>query len=206
LCRVFALACSGALGGTTRIRAHDQKGLRDRNSPTCTLSQNGYGDFFARPKFGHTSGRGLWKKVLPKEVVLLRPPNTYQEHFRKERYVRGRVAFLSIDLVRQNFLPKPTRGAGAQPDVGGSAGGEPARVPRRPPYFCCCIGLGARCSAQALLAPDWLKLNAPTLWRHNCRCPSRGEMDSKSIRRLPQGFEVPRCCLRLIDRAVLKGS
>ena len=27
-------------------RTRDQKGLRDRNSPTCTLSQNGYGDDF----------------------------------------------------------------------------------------------------------------------------------------------------------------
>ena len=27
----------------SRIRTHGQKGLRDRNSPTCTLSQNGYG-------------------------------------------------------------------------------------------------------------------------------------------------------------------
>ena len=27
-----------------RIETEKQKGLRDRNSPTCTLSQNGYGD------------------------------------------------------------------------------------------------------------------------------------------------------------------
>ena len=34
----------------TRIRTHSQKGLRDRNSPFCTLSQNGYGERFARER------------------------------------------------------------------------------------------------------------------------------------------------------------
>ena len=29
-------------------RTPNQKGLRDRNSPTCTLSQNGYGDCSSR--------------------------------------------------------------------------------------------------------------------------------------------------------------
>ena len=38
-------------GGALTIRPHrpyrrrHAKGLRDRNSPTCTLSQNGYGDY-----------------------------------------------------------------------------------------------------------------------------------------------------------------
>jgi hypothetical protein len=31
-------------GRWQRIEPAQQKGLRDRNSPTCTLSQNGYGD------------------------------------------------------------------------------------------------------------------------------------------------------------------
>jgi len=37
------------LNGATRARTHDQKGLRDRNSPTCTLSQNGYGGICTQP-------------------------------------------------------------------------------------------------------------------------------------------------------------
>ena len=31
-------------GAAEQRGKHEQKGLRDRNSPTCTLSQNGYGD------------------------------------------------------------------------------------------------------------------------------------------------------------------
>ena len=38
-CILFAQGVS-----STRIEPGTEKGLRDRNSPTCTLSQNGYGD------------------------------------------------------------------------------------------------------------------------------------------------------------------
>ena len=34
------------LNAIAQNRTQDQKGLRDRNSPTCTLSQNGYGELF----------------------------------------------------------------------------------------------------------------------------------------------------------------
>ena len=49
--RGCALSLSGSLVSVGLIglggdRTHDEKGLRDRNSPTCTLSQNGYGDLF----------------------------------------------------------------------------------------------------------------------------------------------------------------
>ena len=34
------------LNARVRARTHTQKGLRHRNSPTCTLSQNGYGELY----------------------------------------------------------------------------------------------------------------------------------------------------------------
>jgi len=37
-----------AMGARLKNRTPGQKGLRDRNSPTCTLSQNGYGAEAAR--------------------------------------------------------------------------------------------------------------------------------------------------------------
>ena len=37
--RTWPIACA-----LNKNRTGQQKGLRDRNSPTCTLSQNGYGD------------------------------------------------------------------------------------------------------------------------------------------------------------------
>ena len=45
----FALPCLACLiiiaqSAFAKNRTRQQKGLRDRNSPTCTLSQNGYGD------------------------------------------------------------------------------------------------------------------------------------------------------------------
>ena len=39
-------------------RTHDQKGLRERNSPTCTLRQNGYGDLLGQP--GEPPRAALW--------------------------------------------------------------------------------------------------------------------------------------------------
>jgi hypothetical protein len=36
-------------GRWRRFEPAQQKGLRDRNSPTCTLSQNGYGDSMWQP-------------------------------------------------------------------------------------------------------------------------------------------------------------
>ena len=63
---------------TGRNRTHDPKGLRDRNSPTCTLSQNGYGDPSCQvcdgplsgapsARAGHTAPRLHW--VLPGSVL-----------------------------------------------------------------------------------------------------------------------------------------
>ena len=50
---------------TPRLRAHgfenDLKGLRDRNSPTCTLSQNGYGEPFTNPQLHRTLKRSSWE-------------------------------------------------------------------------------------------------------------------------------------------------
>ena len=48
---LFAMPCVSEISGQPTAwkckpagSKHVQKGLRDRNSPTCTLSQNGYGD------------------------------------------------------------------------------------------------------------------------------------------------------------------
>ena len=38
----LSCACASKLGNTL--------GLRDRTSPICTLSQNGYGDYLERPR------------------------------------------------------------------------------------------------------------------------------------------------------------
>ena len=42
----LVLLCEGllAMRALAWVRTPDEKGLRDRNSPMCTLSQNGYGD------------------------------------------------------------------------------------------------------------------------------------------------------------------
>jgi len=40
-------------------RTRQQKGLRDRNSPTCTLSQNGYGDICSQVPELRSSSSGF---------------------------------------------------------------------------------------------------------------------------------------------------
>ena len=47
---------------TTRAKRVDLvKGLRDRNSPTCTLSQNGYGDQYASIIAASDFEKLLWR-------------------------------------------------------------------------------------------------------------------------------------------------
>ena len=67
---------------TGRVPSHVQresilreKGLRDRNSPTCTLSQHGYGEgqCFEGPL--SPAPEGLGQTELPLERVLVRNNN-----------------------------------------------------------------------------------------------------------------------------------
>jgi len=51
------------------IEPMTKKGLRDRNSPTCTLSQNGYGDIL---------GQGLRLPLWPGGVTCMTRPATHK--------------------------------------------------------------------------------------------------------------------------------
>ena len=44
VCAISVLRAWQVQSALDKNRTRQQKGLRDRNSPTCTLSQNGYGD------------------------------------------------------------------------------------------------------------------------------------------------------------------
>ena len=49
-----------------------EKGLRDRNSPTCTLSQNGYGEGQCFEELLSPASEGLGQMVVPFVRVLVR--------------------------------------------------------------------------------------------------------------------------------------
>ena len=77
-----------------------KKGLRDRNSPMCTLSQNGYGDTFTNEAGALASGALRQRSAPPTErsangAVRKRsapPPNSSQTH---QRTLAGRPANVS---------------------------------------------------------------------------------------------------------------
>ena len=48
-----------------------QKGLRDRNSPTCTLSQNGYGDSSVSISYSAAVLAKRGRHLLPKHICLI---------------------------------------------------------------------------------------------------------------------------------------
>ena len=83
------LACTYT---NARNRTSIQKGLRDRNSPTCTLSQNGYGDCWAQlqdpthhqPLWAIVQGlqqpaRLVFPLVFPNEYSLRHPNYSYPQ-------------------------------------------------------------------------------------------------------------------------------
>ena len=63
-----------------------QEGLRDRNSPTCTLSQNGYGEglilkFALKKKAGRRGG-----KRMQKETVIAKIRSRFSENHSTGRW------------------------------------------------------------------------------------------------------------------------
>ena len=59
-------SCAPAKCALDKNRTRQQKGLRDRNSPTCTLSQNGYGDNCSQT----SEPRSMLSAIIPCSVLL----------------------------------------------------------------------------------------------------------------------------------------
>ena len=84
-----------------RVRTCDEKGLRDRNSPMCTLSQNGYGDIGCPTKIlPALAGRPRKNKNpnISTKVFLVLQNNLL--HPRRHHTINAEVSFYIRDRER----------------------------------------------------------------------------------------------------------
>ena len=94
------LLCEGllALRALAWVRTPDEKGLRDHNSPMCTLSQNGYGDT-------------LWfTKVLPTFVSCPALATSRRDGIPPSHFPKLLVPCRQAACALQAFLPLFDRG------------------------------------------------------------------------------------------------
>ena len=95
-CSQKRLHCTAALCfmfARTWNRTADKKGLRVRNSPTCTLSQNGYGGLVGKPC------QLLTKSPLPCDVLVRSQPCAINSLYEVANHSSIQIRALETEIV-----------------------------------------------------------------------------------------------------------